>query len=226
MWSKLEVRSCLSKLYCDPQSNHQQSKIPVPQSGTWAEFVMECRECLVNFWGLFCLSAVLAEIWCTACVYWYLAASSESGPPYMERLWNCTERPRNVLQCCLKTALKPCERWVRVFKKVPDISWYAYQSAGRVSEFQGLGRKASVWIVGFRPWHGCLASLMQKILHSMRKIVRVKNQESWQLDRFVPVSGLSIYSMFLLDVLLYDGHIRFLMILVLKIGNRTGKSFN
>jgi hypothetical protein len=42
----------------------------------------------------------------------------------------------------------------------------------------------------------------------------------------VPVSGLSIYSMFLLDVLLYDGHIRFLMILVLKIGNRTGKSFN
>lgn len=62
MWSKLEVRSCLSKLYCDPQSNHQQSKIPVPQSGTWAEFVMECRECLVNFWGLFCLSAVLADL--------------------------------------------------------------------------------------------------------------------------------------------------------------------
>jgi len=53
-----------------------------------------------------------------------------------------------------------------------------------------------------------------------------QEQESWQLDRFVPVSGLSIYSMFLLDVLLYDGHICFLMILVLKIGNRTGKSFN
>ena len=66
--SKLEVRSCLSKLYCDPQPNHQQSKIPVPQSRTWAEFVMECRECLVNFWGLFCLSAVLAEIWCVHCM--------------------------------------------------------------------------------------------------------------------------------------------------------------
>lgn len=32
--------------------------------------------------------------------------------------------------------------------------------------------------LAFRPWHGCLASLMQKILHSMRKIARVKNQES------------------------------------------------